>query len=113
MKIFLVYPEDRGSNFLRNIGPTYQTAWCHTQGDRNFNVGYIYIELMGVGRGTDTAVSLGSSVVIATAYVLDDRGAVVRVPVGSRIFTSLYRPDWLWAPPSLLENGYWGLFLQG
>jgi hypothetical protein len=34
----------------------------------------------------------------------------VRVPVGSRIFTSPGRPDRLWGPPNLLYNGYWGLF---
>jgi hypothetical protein len=30
---------------------------------------------------------------IANEYGLDDRGGEVRIPVGSRIFTSLYRPD--------------------
>jgi hypothetical protein len=29
-------------------------------------------------------------------------GAGVRVPVGSRIFTSPYRQDRLWGPPNLL-----------
>jgi hypothetical protein len=43
---------------------------------------------------------------IATEYGLGDRGAEVRVPVGSRIFSSPYCPDWLWGPPSLLSNGY-------
>jgi hypothetical protein len=38
----------------------------------------------------------GDSVVgIATGYWLDDRGVGVRVPVGSRIFTSPNRADWL------------------
>jgi uncharacterized membrane protein YdcZ (DUF606 family) len=32
---------------------------------------------------------------IVTSYGLDDRGVGVRVPVGSRIFTSPNRPDWL------------------
>jgi hypothetical protein len=45
---------------------------------------------------------------IATGYGLDDRGVGVRVPVGSRIFTSPRRPDRLWGPPSLVSNGYWG-----
>jgi hypothetical protein len=54
-----------------------------------------------------------SIVGIATGYRLDDGGVGVRVPVGSRIFSSLHRPDWLWGPPSLLFNGYWGLFLRG
>jgi hypothetical protein len=46
--------------------------------------------------------SRDSSVGIATGYGLDDRGGGVRVPVGSRIFTSPYRPDRLWGPPNLL-----------
>jgi hypothetical protein len=29
----------------------------------------------------------------------------VRFPVGSRIFTSSYRPNWLWDPPNLLSKG--------
>jgi hypothetical protein len=50
------------------------------------------------------------SVGIATGYGLDDRGVVVRVPVGSRIFSSPQRPDWLWGPLNLLSNGYRCLF---
>jgi hypothetical protein len=48
----------------------------------------------------------------ATGYGVDDRGVGVRVPVGSRIF-SPHRPDRLWAPPSLLSNGYPGVKRQG
>jgi hypothetical protein len=36
-----------------------------------------------------------SVVGIATGYGLDDQGVRVRVPVGSRIFSSPDRPDWL------------------
>jgi hypothetical protein len=46
----------------------------------------------------------------ATGYRLDNRGVGVRVRVGSTIFTSLYPPDQLWGPSSLLSNGYQGLF---
>jgi hypothetical protein len=55
-------------------------------------------------------MSLDSSVGIATGYGLDDRGVGVRVPVGSRIFSSSNRPERLWGPPNLLSNGYGGSF---
>jgi hypothetical protein len=59
----------------------------------------------------NSGIFIRDSVVgIATGYGLDGRGVGVRVPVGLRIFTSPYRPDWLWGPPNLLYNGYWGLF---
>jgi hypothetical protein len=54
-----------------------------------------------------------SAVGIATSYGLDDRGVGVRVPVGSRIFSSSRRPDRLCGPLNLLSNGYRGLFLRG
>jgi hypothetical protein len=50
-----------------------------------------------------------SSVGIATGYRPGDQGVGVRVPVGSRIFSSP-RPDRLWGPPGLLTNEYSGLF---
>jgi hypothetical protein len=57
--------------------------------------------------------SRDSAVGIATGYGLDDRGVGVRVPVGSRIFSSPRRPDRLWGPPNLLSNGYRGSFTRG
>jgi hypothetical protein len=47
-----------------------------------------------------------SSVGIATGYGLDDRGVGVRVPVGSKIFSSPGRPDQVWGPHNLLSNAY-------
>jgi hypothetical protein len=49
-----------------------------------------------------------SVVGIATGYEVHDRGVRVRVPVGSRIFSSPRHPDRLWGPASLLPNGYRG-----
>jgi hypothetical protein len=49
-----------------------------------------------------------STVDLATGYGLDDRGIGFRVAVESRIFSC--RPDRLCGPPSLIFNGYRGLF---
>jgi hypothetical protein len=44
--------------------------------------------------------SLDSAVGITTGYELDDQGVGIRVPVGSRVFSSPRRPDRLWAHPA-------------
>jgi hypothetical protein len=56
--------------------------------------------------------SLESVVGIATGYGLDDRVVGVRVPVGSRIFSSR-RPNRLSGPLSILSNAYRRLFPRG
>jgi hypothetical protein len=50
---------------------------------------------------------------IATGCGLDDRGVRVRVPVGSKVFSSPRRLDRLWGSPNLLSNGYRGSFPGG
>jgi hypothetical protein len=57
-------------------------------------------------------VSRKSVVGIATGYGLDDRGGGVRVPGGLGFFSFPSRPDRLWGSPSLLSNGYGGLFTR-
>jgi hypothetical protein len=62
---------------------------------RNIIFVFVLATLSGV-RSRDGAVG------ISTGNGLDDRGVGVRVPVGSRIFSSPCRPDWLWGQPNLL-----------
>jgi hypothetical protein len=50
-------------------------------------------------------VSRDSIVGVATGYGLGDRGVGVRLPIGSRIFSSPLCPDWLWDPFYILFNG--------
>jgi hypothetical protein len=51
-----------------------------------------------------------NAVGIATGYGLDDRGVGYRVPVRSRILSSLHRPDRLWGSYRLLSNEFRGLW---
>jgi hypothetical protein len=50
---------------------------------------------------------------IATDYGLYGWGVGIRVMVGARLSCSPQRPYRLWAPPSLLFNGYSGPFPRG
>jgi hypothetical protein len=54
-------------------------------------------------RGSETGGNSG----VANGYWLDDRAVGVRVPLVSRMFTSLYRSDLLWSPPSLKPPIQW------
>jgi hypothetical protein len=45
---------------------------------------------------------------IAMGYGLDSQGSVS--DSGKRFFSTPQHLGWLWGPPSLLYNGYWGLF---
>jgi hypothetical protein len=65
---------------------------------------YFYIYIYFNIRSRD------SSFDIATGYGLDDRGVRVRVPVGSRIFSSPRRPDRLWVNPTSYPMGTGGSF---
>jgi hypothetical protein len=64
----------------------------------------IYLFMVYLMTLSITLIKDDSIVGIATGYGLDDRGVGVRVPVGSRIFSSPRRPDRLWGPPSPLSN---------
>jgi hypothetical protein len=55
-------------------------------------------------------LSRDMTVGIASRYGLDGREVGVRVPVGSRFFSSPRRADRFWDTPSLLSNGYRELF---
>jgi hypothetical protein len=50
--------------------------------------------------GTRKTFNKHDSYAMVTGYGMDDRRVGVRVPVGSRIFTSQYGPDRLWSTTS-------------
>jgi hypothetical protein len=54
--------------------------------------------------------SRDSAVRIVTGYGMDDRVVGVRVPVGSRIFSSPRRPDRPWGQPASYRMVTWGSF---
>jgi hypothetical protein len=64
-----------------------------------------------ISTGLILKIRRDSSVRIATAYGLDYRGSIPRR--GEIFFSSPHRPDRHWGPPSLLYNGYRGLFPGG
>jgi hypothetical protein len=70
----------------------------------------IFVKIPIITFSTLNFGSWDSAVGIATGYVLDDPRVGVRVPVGSRMFSSPRRPHRFWDPTNLLSNGYRGLF---
>jgi hypothetical protein len=58
-------------------------------------------------------MSRDSSVGTENGYGLDVRGVGAWIPVYVRIVSSARRQDRYWGPPSLLSNGYQGLFPRG
>jgi hypothetical protein len=62
---------------------------------------------------TVTRMSRDTAVGIATGYGLDDSGVEDRVPVGTRIVTFPYRPDWSGAHPVSYPMGSMGSFPEG
>jgi hypothetical protein len=83
------------------LSPDYM---CYIPEDRT-----LYLYLLIYRPHVNVTGSRESAVGIATGYWLDDRGVGVRVPVGSKMFTSPCSPDRFWGPPSFLTNGYGGL----
>jgi hypothetical protein len=79
------------------LGPIYLLQKIHCFGGGTPQFGTTMY-----GRSWDSVVG------IATSYWLDGRGVGVRVPVGSRIFSSPSRPDRFWGPPNFLANEYTG-----
>jgi hypothetical protein len=79
-----------GSGYVTRIEQIKLYAQHFSLKERNNVASYIHI-----GDSYYLWISRGSSVGLATGYLLDKGGVVVLVPVGSRIFTSTYRPDWL------------------
>jgi hypothetical protein len=71
------------------------------------NVNAIIIIIIIRKRSRDSVVG------IATGYGLDYRGVGVRVPVGSRIFSSPRSSDRLWGSPNLLSSGLPGALSPG
>jgi hypothetical protein len=63
------------------------------------------------GKASSRMKSRDSSVGIALGYGLDDRGSISGGCF--EFFCKPPRPERLWGPPSLLSNGYQGLFPWG
>jgi hypothetical protein len=71
------------------------------------NSGKKMLRFNTVNKSQDSIVS------IVTGFKLDGQGLTVQVPVGEIFFSSPCHPDQSWGLPSLLSNGYQGLFPRG
>jgi hypothetical protein len=85
-------------------------AICETIRRISIKFGIVCRQFSVLNVGPCKPKSRDSAVGIATVNGQDDRGVEVRVPVGSKIFSSPRRPDRLWSPPNLVSNGYRGSF---
>jgi hypothetical protein len=94
-------------NLLKKISETHKTEdlgpHCYVLPYNKFVPVLIYLSIMPLRNMSR------DSIVGMTDYGVDDRWVGVRVPVGSKIFSSSRRPDRLWGPPTLLSNGYRGI----
>jgi hypothetical protein len=85
-------------------------VWIYTSTTPYSFMAYCLISLAQEQLYLLIARNRDSSVGTDTGYGLGDREAGVRVPIGSRIFSSPRRPYRFRGPPSLLFNGYRGFF---
>jgi hypothetical protein len=104
-KMVTRYPDDTDSSFFpkRSDLSTRMPSCIRWRTFINYfiSIRFNIISFLSIG-------SRDSVVGIATGYGLDDQEVGVRVPVGSRVFSSPHRPHRLWGPPSILSNGYRG-----
>jgi hypothetical protein len=69
---------------------------------------WVFLEHSGPLPNFGSFLALDNSVGIGMCYGLDGQGSILGR--GKRFFSTPQCPDRLWTPPSLLSNGYHGLF---
>jgi hypothetical protein len=98
---------------MTEILNTYRIAAGNSEGQRPLGRHIHRWEAYFKNRYNVIGGSWDSAAGIATGYGLDDRGVGVRVPVGSRIFSSPCHREWLWGPSNHLSTGYQGTLSPG